>query len=108
MIREVEENSINIEAILADVRRKIKERGYTNDVPSFYDGIYTNEKKWDIPVYYPIRGNPLIVIIKKMIRKITHFLIEPIVTNQNMINSSLNGEIEKLKEKITDLENKLR
>jgi hypothetical protein len=131
MIDNDRSNTVNIEEILADIRREITEKGYTNDTLSFnnffdIDKINVNiqdlYKKRDILLYYPIHGNPLKVIIKRTIRKATKFLLEPIVFNQNNLNYSttdfirqimghielINNEIKKLNEKITALEKKIK
>jgi hypothetical protein len=124
---------IDIEKILADIKKEIKEKGYTNDILSFdisfnndfaslFSGtdlfapvdirqdIETLHKHWEIVLYEPLKGNPLSIALKRCIRKATNFLLEPIVFEQRLFNASITRIITKIKSFMTanaDVESKL-
>lgn len=96
---------INIEKIMEEIREDIKAKGYTNDMLSF-DEVVTikgtegdfNRQEYDtalnylnhsyhVPSLRPLGGNPLFVFVKKVIRKLTKFYVEPIVASQNEYNA---------------------
>lgn len=99
---------INIEKIMDDIRAEIKEKGYTADMLSFSDvtgAVHTssdgsfNIEEYNgvvsylqaahvVPVSKPISGNPIIVFIKKLIRKFTRVTIRPVVEHQSEYNAS--------------------
>lgn len=98
--------AVNIENIMNEIRQEIKEKGYTYDMLSFKE-VFTvqtdgsNEvdiaeidgnlgylnSSYEIMAYRPLAGNKLFVFIKKVIRKLTKFYIEPIVASQNEFNA---------------------
>lgn len=99
--------SVNIEEIMNDIRAEIKEKGYTSDMLSFndvaavsltageegfskddYNGVvsYLNAAHV-VPVSMPLPGNPIIVFIKKIIRKFTRVTIRPITEHQTVYNA---------------------
>ncbi|MBR2474576.1 MAG: hypothetical protein IKB51_06065 [Clostridia bacterium] len=98
---------INIEKIMDDIRAEIKEKGYTADMLSFnevsssvhasesgqfsveeYNGVVSYLKTAHVvPVSKPITGNPIIVFIKKLIRKFTRVTIRPVVEHQSEYNA---------------------
>ena len=102
------ENTINIEEIMAEIKRSIKEKNLTADMLSFEDVPY--EKAVDmssggsieecdtalsylnthyyIQPYKELGGNPLKVFFKKVIRKLTKFYVEPVVFEQNEFNAN--------------------
>lgn len=111
---------IDIEKILADIRKEIKEKGYANDMPNF-DVSFNNDfasvfsgvdlfapvdvkqdvenlhKHWEIVLYEPLKGNPLSILVKRCVRKLTHSLLEPIVFEQRLFNASITRIITKIK-----------
>ena len=97
---------INIEKIMDDIRAEIKENGYTSDMLSFSDVVGTvtiSIDKFDkaefngvvtylgasntVPLSMPLKGNPIIVFIKKVIRKLTRVTIRPIAQHQTEYNA---------------------
>ncbi len=100
--------SVNIEEIMNDIRAEIKEKGYTADgILSFneiatvstnrvennfsvndYNGVvsYLNTA-YAVPVSMPLPGNPIIVFIKKIIRKFTRVTIRPVTEHQTEYNA---------------------
>ena len=104
-----EMEKINIDAIMADIRRNIKERGYEKTALTFADvhvqageGLELLEerfqskelKKWivkmdetkNVACWRPLRGNPLEVFLKKVVRRCVKFYVEPIVADQDRYN----------------------
>ena len=114
----MEDNNINIEEIMADIKREIKEKGLSGDMLSFEDVPYRKtpqaggsvkdalgslNSNYNVQPYKELNGDPLKVLFKKIIRKMTKFYIEPAVEDQNNINSDivtvLNGLAENSPEK---------
>ena len=100
----MEENNIHIEEIMADIKREIKEKGLTGDMLSFEDVPYKKtpqaggsvsealdflNSNYNVQPYKELKGNPLKVVFKKIIRKLMKFYIEPTVNDQNKVNSSI-------------------
>ncbi len=102
----MENGEINIEKIMDDIRAEIKEKGYTSDILSFEDvtsisldgeNDFSKEKlselvsymnsSYAVPITRPLGGNPIVVFIKRVIRKLTRFIIRPIVEHQSEYNS---------------------
>lgn len=107
--------SINIEEMMNDIRTEIKEKGYSADMLSFddvvasinrnADTVYVNncDSKFSVndynsvvsylnaaqavPVSMPLPGNPIIVFIKKIIRRLTRVTIRPITEHQTEYNA---------------------
>lgn len=104
------ENKIDIEEIMAQIKREIKEKGLTSDMLSFEDVPYrkpvqaaaetgtslsaANEAldymnaHHYVQPYKPITGNPVKVFFKKVIRKLVKFYVEPVVFEQNSFNAA--------------------
>ena len=96
------DNSINIEQIMADIRREIKEKGLTSDMLSFDDIPYKKTAQGGSPAeaidyvtshyyvqpYQEFKGNPVKVFFKKALRKIMRFYVDPIVMEQNDFNAN--------------------
>ncbi len=97
-------NGINIEEIMDEIRREIREKGYTDDMPSFEniengeasDYQYSevefrnllleiNEKN-NILWYRDLEGGFLARLLKKVVRKLASFLGVPIVLEQSAFN----------------------
>ena len=98
--------AVNIESIMQEIRQEIKDKGYTNDMLSFREiaappsvnDNALNISDLDANMNYlnnsymivscrPLQGNGLFVFIKKVIRKLTKFYVEPIVSAQNEFNA---------------------
>lgn len=96
------ETNINIEEIMADIKREIKEKGLTNDMLSFEEVPYRKSQaggspqealdyvrsNYYIQPYKELQGNPLKVLFKKVIRKMVKFYVEPVVMEQNDFNAN--------------------
>ena len=99
---------VDVEELVADVKREIKDKGYVNNdvmfsdipVPFFIDGV-THSKETEtflealrvdctVDAYRPLRSNRalgfLIITFRKILRKLMKFYIEPIVDDQNENN----------------------
>ena len=100
--KNIMENTINIEEIMAEIKQKIKEQGLTADMLSFEDVPYKKNAQsgsasealdyvsthYYIQPYKELQGNPVKVFIKKVIRKLTKFYVEPVVFEQNDFNAN--------------------
>lgn len=107
----MENRTINIEKIMQDIRQEIKDKGLTSDMLSFEDVPYQKpgdavsgctmdseeirnamvylNGHYNIQPYKPLGGNALFVFVKKVIRKLTKFYVEPIVFDQNDFNANV-------------------
>lgn len=136
-------NEFNIEEVMDEIRKEIKEKGLTSDMLSFsdvtsvsvaddgsfskagLDSCLTNlSDSYVIRDNRQLSGNPIVVFIKRVIRKLTRFYVKPIVDAQtefnaytvqtaNMLSRYVCDDLEKtntkqLEEKIELLELKLR
>lgn len=103
-------NNINIEEIMNEIRQKIKEQKLTADMLSFEDVPYKKAAQTGndpnvtlgeadsalaylnahsfIQPYKELQGNPVFVFIKKIIRRLTKFYVEPVVFEQNDFNAN--------------------
>jgi hypothetical protein len=98
---------INIDEIMQQIRAEIKEKGLDSSMLSFDDVPFERETghtettfslpsltqsaeylnvRNQIEPYKPIDGNPIVVFVKKVIRKLMKFYIMPVVTEQNALN----------------------
>ena len=99
---------VNVEKIMEDIRAEIKEKGYTADMLSFkevtgkstfksdglddcdlIDNLDTANSLCMVPFDPPMRGNPIVVFFKKVIRKLIRFYIRPTVEQQNEFNAQI-------------------
>lgn len=119
------DNNINIEEIMSQIKREIKEKNLTADMLSFEDVPY--EKPTDmssgssledcdsaltymnthyyIQPYKELQGNPLKVFFKKVIRKLIKFYVEPVVFDQNDFNANTTKALNSLRSAVnTDSE----
>lgn len=124
---------INVEKIMEEIRQEIKEKGYTEDMLSFYEIPVSS----DVPVsntedgntfsgaLNQLRGASYIVwkrplpdgvkgLVKKIIRKCICFVVGPITDDQNVYNGlnitlieQLCNTINEQKEKIEELEKRI-
>ena len=98
----MENEKINIEEIMAEIKQSIKEQGLAADMLSFEDVPYKKNAQsgsasealdyvsthYYIQPYKELQGNPVKVFIKKAIRKLTKFYVEPVVFEQNDFNAN--------------------
>ena len=98
----MENGKINIEEIMAEIKQNIKDQGLTADMLSFEDvpfkktahGGSASEaldyitSHYYIQPYKELKGNPVKVFIKKVIRKMVKFYVEPVVFEQNDFNAN--------------------
>lgn len=115
--------SINVEEIMQDIRTQIAQRGYKKSELRFADvTVGAMDNMEDIDEYFELqnfgltvdkmnsrrtvqcwrmlRGNRLAVLVKKVIRKLTKFYIEPIVKEQNQFNFYTTSAMAQLYDKI--------
>lgn len=107
----MDNKNVNIEEIMQGIRKEIKEKGLSADMLSFEDVPYqkpdsavngcaadSEEVKnslvylnghYNVQPYKPLGGNALFVFIKKVLRKLMKFYIEPIVNDQNQFNANV-------------------
>lgn len=129
-------SNVDIDKIMSEIRQKIKDEGLTSSMLSFEE-IPLDKPSSELDIDYnpyilkqsaellcsqnqltpnkPIEGNPIVRLIKKVIRKLTQFYVVPIVLEQNTLNFHYANavsqlycfarETEKLSEKISELEN---
>ena len=100
------EKEFNIEEVMDEIRKEIKEKGLTSDMLSFSDvanvsvadeGEFSKagldnclanlSDSYVIPESRHITGNPIVVFIKRLIRKFTRFYVKPIVDAQTEFNA---------------------
>ena len=121
---------INIEQVVEEIHQQICEKGIFLDIPEFsgasekpvveiapfdmdefMQNVAAMERRYQIECYAPIVGNPVIKLIKRVVRKMVNFIISPIVEDQNAFNSaavktvfSLQSYINELEQRIQELE----
>lgn len=138
--------TINVEDIMQEIRAQIEHRGYKKSDLRFADvTIETVDNMEDIDEYFELQnfgltvdkmnskrtvqcwrmlcGNKFVVLMRKIIRKLIKFYVEPIVKEQNQFNfyttsamAQLYAKLEKeqamelelLQNRIEELENKCR
>lgn len=102
---------INVDAVVQEIKNDIEREGCVSDIPSFKDvmrieapetvSFGEDDLKGMVEAYgsscyvvesTPIKGNPIVVFIKRLIRKLTRFYVRPIVNAQNDINA-MSGRI---------------
>jgi len=100
------DKEFSIEDVMEDIRKEIKEKGLTADMLSFNDVAninYVDDSTFSkeglvacltnmgdsyvIPESRPVSGNPIVVFIKRLIRKFTRFYVKPIVEAQTEFNA---------------------
>ncbi len=100
---------INIEEIMQQIRNEIEEAGYTDDMLSFDDvdlddgnfqfetfskedfnqEVYDLNHTWDIQTYRNVGSGGIVSFIKKAVRKVIRFYVDPAVEDQNQFNAKL-------------------
>ncbi|MDE5558866.1 MAG: hypothetical protein K2J32_14465 [Ruminococcus sp.] len=95
------DNYVNTDEIMSQIKREIKEK----NIPDFEDVTYSKQTGAEIPAdpdkaiasvraysyvhpYRQFTGNNLKVFLKKSVRKIIKFYIEPLINEQNDFNAS--------------------
>ena len=94
--------NIDVKKIMSDIREEIKVTGRDKEPLSFIDhdtaldhsaGDCTLEEaldyisyNYEVKPYEVLQGNKIAVFIKRIIRRLTSFLIMPIVAQQNTLN----------------------
>lgn len=113
---------IDIEEIMQDIRKSIKESGADKIPLSFDDGKYARRQQisdaalddavdyisrnYELAPYQLYIGNPIKVFIKKAIRKLAAFFVIPIVQQQNELNANfmiVSGAVRQQREEIARL-----
>lgn len=122
-----DEMPIDIQSIMKDIKSKIEKEGLTEDIIDLKDvSIINNEVNldvfeidkliyymnnvnvmWDIQAYRNLPTQPGLigktkVFIKKVIRKLTKFYIEPIVEDQRAFNSNVVNSLNQIKNYIIE------
>ena len=114
----MENGSINIEEIMAEIKQKIKEQGLTADMLSFEDVPYKKNAQSgsasealdyiSTQYYKELQGNGIKVFYKKVLRKLMKFYVEPVVFEQNDFNANAVTVIKSLTEnKSADMSSKV-
>ena len=118
----MENECINIEEIMSEIKRNIKEQGLTADMLSFEDVPFNKTAQsgsapealdyltshYYIQPYKEIQGNPVKVFVKKVLRKLVTFYVAPIVFEQNDFNANAVTVMKALSDgKTEDLSNKV-
>lgn len=110
----MEMEEINIEDIMAAIRAEIKEKGYTSDMLSFNDivvdtieiniekfdkvkfneELYAMNTLWNVQPDHPLNTaggfkSRITIFIKKIIRKMIRFYVEPITMDQDTFNATI-------------------
>lgn len=101
---------VNVEEIMSGIRAEIKEKGYSSEMLSFADvpadadtGIYVERFDADmlrgnvqyisthhrVDPYRPLSGNPVAVFLKKVLRKLMSFYVEPYAAEQSSLNANI-------------------
>ena len=101
--------NIDVEMIMNQIRKEIVDNGYKQEELSFEDVLLRKREglellgeafeaddmsSWivkmdevkNVSCWRPLKGNPLSVLVKKIIRKAIKFYVEPIVSEQNQYN----------------------
>lgn len=95
-------NDINVEKIMSDIRADIVAKGRDKEKLSFIDqeaALDSNSSdsgledavdyisyNYEVKPYEVLQGNKIAIFFKRVIRRLTSFLIMPIVAQQNTLN----------------------
>jgi len=120
---------VNVEEIMAEIRKEIEDKGYRSenisfsDIPfcagRFEDNIGYLHENYSVPAYRPLgsggKFGALNNIRKKILRKLVKFYIEPIVEDQNennkLMTACLNDlfyDLEAMRRKVKSLEDDIK
>lgn len=119
---EIDLDNINIEDIMAQIRKKIQEQGIVDEDIEF-DKVSSEEdmlseyltmvnNSWNINPYFNIHSHrkiigKIIIFVKKVIRKSISWYIAPIVEQQNEFNAYTTRTLNCMNSKYTNIENKI-
>ena len=110
---------MNIEDVMADIRRDIKDSGADKIPLSFDDSKYTKTGhgsaslddaveyiayNHEVQPYQIFTGNPIKVFMKKVLRKMAAFFVVPVVQQQNDLNSNFMVVAEAVKQQKEEIE----
>lgn len=110
---------MNIEDVMADIRRDIKDSGADKIPLSFDDSKYTKHNNGsaslddaveyiaynhEVQPYQIYTGNPIKVFMKKVLRKMAAFFVVPVVQQQNDLNSNFMVVAEAVKQQKEEIE----
>lgn len=124
--------TVDVEKIMEEIRRNIKERGYTKEMLSFSeaasdaeiqngipvdDAVY-NEAELNqylqsaraghnIPYYEPMAGNKVKVFAKRVVRKLMAFQMQPLRDRQNQFNYNIVQSVREMAVHMAELEDAL-
>ena len=118
---------VNIEQVVEEIHQQICEKGISLDIPEFsgasekpvveiapfdmdefMQNVAAVERRYQIECYAPIVGNPVIKLIKRVVRKMVNFIVAPIVEDQNAFNSAAAKTIFSLQSYISELEKRIK
>ena len=124
--------TVDVEKIMEEIRRNIKERGYTEEMLSFSeaasdaeiqngipvdDAVY-NEAELNqylqsaraghnIPYYEPMAGTKVKVFAKRVVRKLMAFQMQPLRDRQNQFNYNIVQSVREMAVHMAELEDAL-
>lgn len=87
----MEDNKINIQTVMQEICLRAGELAYEDTVP--FESIPVQKT---VSFYREITGNPIVRFIKKVIRKLVFFLLEPMAVDINMIQTSTGNALAQL------------
>lgn len=116
---------INTEEIMKEIKTQIAERGYSRselrfadvaagmpnslgEIPDYFElqnfdlTIDQMDAKRDVQCWRLLSGNKISVLIKKVIRKLVKFYVEPIIKSQNEFNFYTTSAMAQIKAKYED------
>ncbi len=103
-------DAINIEEIMSEIRREIRENGFTDEIPAFggmregehlncryseaeyFDLLYEISEDSLIAWHRDLGGSAPVIFVKKAIRKLMSFVGLPIMNDQNCFNAAVTKE----------------
>lgn len=101
---------VDIQALLNQVRKDIKEKNL-KEIPDEFSDVsldFLNDN-WEIPEWTEINDkNPVARFVKKVVRKSTFFIVNPMVTKQNLFNKTVIGCINRMNCRIQMLQIQLK
>lgn len=115
------ENNVNVEQIMSEIRNEIKEKGLNDNMLSFIDVPIPEEvaiadigdgpfdkvdfldankamnRTYQVSIWHKFSGNKFIQLLKRGTRKLIRSTIEPIVNDQNTFNLAVARSINELR-----------
>lgn len=117
-------NEIDIKSIMSQIKQDIKDKGLSADMLSFEDipfkkasDVYGTSldsaeeamcclnSHYYVQPYKNLSGNPVKVFVRKVIRKLVKFYVEPVVFEQNNLNANTVKVLNYLVESASENEN---